>query len=196
VTKLPPIAHAFSHSGFPLELALVSGNNEALQETWHKADWHVPVHVYGFVDNIDDMMRAADLIVCKAGGLIVSEALSVGLPLLIAQAIPGQETGNAELVVQAGAGEMVEDGLDALVTVCHWLEDGGRLLAERSARARELGQPDAAFRVADLAVRAALTGAPPRDHKLTRDVAKLREMISANPLASGFERLLKLLGDV
>ena len=91
------------------------------------------------------MIRAADLLVCKAGGLIVSEALAAGVPLLIAQAIPGQETGNAEVVVQAGAGEMAADGLEALVAVCHWLEHDATLLAERSANARKLGRPDAAY---------------------------------------------------
>jgi 1,2-diacylglycerol 3-beta-galactosyltransferase len=41
------------------------------------------------------MMRAADAIICKAGGLTVTESLACGLPLLLTDVIPGQETGNA-----------------------------------------------------------------------------------------------------
>ena len=34
VTKLEPVAHALNHSGLPLELALVTGSNEALRSQW------------------------------------------------------------------------------------------------------------------------------------------------------------------
>ena len=196
VTKLEPVAHALNHSGLPLELALVTGSNEALRSQWEGETWHLPAHVYGFVDNMADMIRAADLLVCKAGGLIVSEALAAGVPLLIAQAIPGQETGNAEVVVQAGAGEMAADGLEALVAVCHWLEHDAALLAERAANARKLGRPDAAYQIADLAYQAALSGAQPREHRLPRSLPQLRETIKSQPISSGIERLLKTLTDV
>jgi UDP-N-acetylglucosamine:LPS N-acetylglucosamine transferase len=53
-------------------------------------------------------MRAADCILSKAGGLTVSEALVCGLPLILVDIIPGQETGNANHVVYGNAGVLLE----------------------------------------------------------------------------------------
>jgi UDP-N-acetylglucosamine:LPS N-acetylglucosamine transferase len=105
--------------------------------------------VYDFVDDMPTLMHASDFILCKAGGLIVSEALACGLPLLVIDVIPGQETGNAEYVIEHGAGERAKSGLAALEIVHHWLDEGGALLAERARNARRLGRPRAAFEIAE-----------------------------------------------
>ncbi|PKO22904.1 MAG: hypothetical protein CVU38_06995 [Chloroflexi bacterium HGW-Chloroflexi-1] len=187
VRKLEPVAHAFNHSGLPLELALVTGGNEALLKAWGEADWHLPAHVYGFVDDMAPMIRAADFIVCKAGGLIVSEALATGLPLMLVEVIPGQETGNAEFVVQGGAGELAPEPLNALACACHWLTNDGALLACRAAKARELGRPHAAYRVAELAWQAAQQGPQHREHRLLVQVPRLRELLSTRDPDLGAE---------
>jgi 1,2-diacylglycerol 3-beta-galactosyltransferase len=171
------VAQALNHSGLPLHLALVAGDNEALLAQWQHTEWHLPAHVYGYVSDMAHLMQAADFIVCKAGGLIVSEALAAGLPLLLVEAIPGQETGNAGYVVQGGAGELAPDPLDALACVCHWLEHEGALLAEKAARARQLGRPQAAYRVADLAWEAAQRGPQGREHRLLSQLPLLRELL-------------------
>jgi 1,2-diacylglycerol 3-beta-galactosyltransferase len=177
VTKLEPVARALNHSALPLELALVAGGDDALHQRWAGAEWHLPAHVYGYVDDMASMMLAADLIVCKAGGLIVSEALAAGLPLLLVEAIPGQETGNADYVVEGSAGVLVHDSLDALETVFHWLDHGGAELAGRAAQARQLGRPQAALRVADLAWEAAQQGAQRREHRLVAESPLLRDLL-------------------
>lgn len=45
--------------------------------------------------NIDEWMRVADIIVSKAGGLTISEAMYLQKPLIIINPIPGQEDYNA-----------------------------------------------------------------------------------------------------
>lgn len=180
VKRLGPVAHVFNHSGLPLHLALVAGDNEALLAQWQQTEWHLPAHVYGYVSDMARLMLAADFIVCKAGGLIVSEALAAGLPLLLVEAIPGQEIGNAEYVVQGGAGELAADPVDALTCVCHWLEHEGALLAARAAHARQLGRPRAAYRVADLAWEAVQRGPQNREHRLLSQLPLLRELLRAS----------------
>jgi 1,2-diacylglycerol 3-beta-galactosyltransferase len=179
VTKLEPVAQALNHSGLPLELALVAGGDEALRQRWADTEWHAPAHVHGYVTDMASMMLAADFIVCKAGGLIVSEALAAGLPLLLAEAIPGQETGNADYVVRGGAGELVDTPLDALSAVFHWLDRGGAELAQRAEKARGLGNPQAAFRVADLAWEAAQQGPQRRERRWTSQLQSLRNLLSS-----------------
>ena len=178
VTRLEPVADILNHSGLPLALALVSGGDDALLARWQTADWHLPAYVYGFVHNMAQFMQAADLIVCKAGGLIVSEALAAGLPLVIVEAIPGQETGNADLVVEGGAGEFPPDPAAALATICHWLDRDATLLAEHAGRARRLGRPQACYRVADLAWLAAQREPQRREHRLLGYVPFLRRLLN------------------
>ena len=178
VQKLEPVAQALNHTGLPLELVLVAGGNNELRARWQAETWHLPAHVHGFVDNMAELMQAADFIVCKAGGLIVSEALAAGLPLLLVEAIPGQETGNAEYVTRGRAGVLVEDPLEALMTVFHWLDAQGSELAQCTAQARSLGRPQAAARVAELAWEAAQQGPQRREHRLTEQLALLRDLLS------------------
>jgi 1,2-diacylglycerol 3-beta-galactosyltransferase len=145
------VAHALNHSGLPVQLIVVTGGDEERYEELQKTEWHRPAHVYNFVKNMPTMMRAADAIVCKAGGLTVTESLACGLPLMLTDVIPGQETGNAEYVVNGGAGEMIEVPLQALETVCHWLLNDGALLKERSANAIKIGRPRAAYDIVERA---------------------------------------------
>ena len=104
------------------------------------------------------MMRAADGIVCKAGGLIVTESLASGLPMMLIDVIPGQETGNAQYVIDGGAGRIAHDPIEALEIMCHWLNQGGQQLADQAANARQLGRPRAAYDIAELAWTAAQRG--------------------------------------
>ena len=178
VTKLEPVADVLNHSGLPLELALVAGGDEALLANWRGTDWHLPAHVYGFVEDMPSLMLAADFVICKAGGLIVSEALAAGLPLVLVQVIPGNETGNADLVIEGGAGELASEPLAALQCVFHWMEHDGALLSQRSANARKLGRPNAAARIAELAMHYAQQGTSAREHRLLAQVPLLRELLS------------------
>ncbi len=65
------------------------------------------VHNYGFVDNVDVMMDAADCIITKPGGLTTSEALAKGLPLILINPIPGQEERNTEFLLNNGMAQQV-----------------------------------------------------------------------------------------
>ena len=67
------------------------------------------IYSYGFVDNVDMMMDAADCIVTKPGGLTSSEALAKDLPLLMINPIPGQEDRNVEFMLNNGLAMNVTD---------------------------------------------------------------------------------------
>ena len=53
---------------------------------------------------MDDLVAASDLVITKSGGLIVSEVLARGTPMLVIDPIPGQEEWNADFVAGSGAG--------------------------------------------------------------------------------------------
>lgn len=151
VRNLLDAVRVLNHTNFPLQAIVVAGGDDAVYAELQKMDWHLPVVLYNLVDNMPTLMHAADFIVCKAGGLIVTEALACGLPLMLIDVIEGQETGNAEFVRENGAGEVARMPLDMLETLYHWLSDGGKRLQTCSRNARRVGRPQAADEIAELA---------------------------------------------
>lgn len=158
VANLQDALRVLNHSALPLQLAIVAGGDDELFDQLQATNWHIPAHLYNFVGNIPTLMRASDCVICKAGGLIVTEALACGLPLLLFGVIPGQETGNANYVTENGAGELADNPIEVLDIMSHWLQDGGELLARRAHSARNLGRPHAAYDVAEVVWAAAQRG--------------------------------------
>ena len=149
VDRLIDTLNVLNHFGIPMQLIVVAGKDEKLYQELKQIEWHVPVNIYNYVQNIPTLMKAADFIICKAGGLIITEALACARPMLLIDAIPGQETGNADYVVQNGAGDLAREPVEVLETVSHWMMDGGLLLSQRAENASRLGKPNAAYEVAN-----------------------------------------------
>lgn len=104
---------------------------------------HVELRTYGFVDTVHTFMAAADLLITKSGGLTSSEALARGLPMLIIDPIPGQESRNADLLVEHGAGWKAVNLANLIYKLSGLLRHPDRLQRARRA-ARELARPHAA----------------------------------------------------
>ncbi len=95
---------AIAAAGLDLELAVVTGRNQVLEQQLRRTPWQIPVHVYGFVRNIPDLMCAADVLITKAGPSTICEGLACGLPIIIYSYLPGQEVGNVRYLEQHKAG--------------------------------------------------------------------------------------------
>ena len=150
VEHLEDTLRIINHSGLQMQLVAVAGGNDVLFHHLQSVEWHMETQVHNFVTNLPEMMHGADCIICKAGGLIVSESLACGLPLILIDVLPGQETGNAAYVVENGAGELAGDPLLVLEILYHWLADDQRLLVEKASCAQHLGRPRSAFEIANI----------------------------------------------
>jgi 1,2-diacylglycerol 3-beta-galactosyltransferase len=137
-------------SGAQAQLVMIAGRNERLRARLAATTWSLPVQVTGFVQNMHEWMRAADLLVTKAGPSTISEALVMGLPIVLSGALPGQEQPNVDYVVQAGAGVWAPTPRRAAVAVRDLLSSDNPSLDQMAARAQALGQPGAARRVAEI----------------------------------------------
>jgi len=107
------------------------------------------LHVQGFVDNMADWLRSADVVVTKAGPGTIAEATACGAPLLLTSHVPGQEKGNTEFVVGAGAGTHVPSVDDLVAEVRRLRGDPAAVDAMRAAAVR-VSRPRAAAEVAAL----------------------------------------------
>ncbi len=84
------------------QILCVCGNNKENYEEIASSFFSHDVYPFGFVNNIDIMMDAADFIITKPGGLSVSESLAKNLPMILVSPIPGQETRNREFLLNSG----------------------------------------------------------------------------------------------
>jgi processive 1,2-diacylglycerol beta-glucosyltransferase len=81
-----------------IQCFVVCGNNAELKTTLENNKFGFPLHVYGFVSFMDELMETSDLLIAKTGGATTSESLAKGLPMVVLEPIPGQETRNADVL--------------------------------------------------------------------------------------------------
>ncbi len=148
---LAATARAIDEAHLPLQLIIVTGRNRALREQLERTRWQIPVKVYGFVTEMPDFLRAADILITKAGPGTICEAFIAGLPLILYSKMPGQEDGNVDFVVQHGAGVWAPQPGLVVRALQHWLRRPEERL-KTAQIALKLGRPKAAREIAHLLV--------------------------------------------
>lgn len=139
---------AVDRSNLPLMMAVVSGRNEKLKTRLENAGLRTPHQIYGFVENIPQLMFAADMIVTKAGPGTISEAFIAGLPIILYSRMPGQEEGNVNFVVEKEVGVWAPDPQKVADTLRHWLEDPD-IITKMAAKTKSYAKPDASRDIAN-----------------------------------------------
>jgi processive 1,2-diacylglycerol beta-glucosyltransferase len=94
---------------------------------------------------------ASDLVITKPGGLTTSECLAMGLPMIVISPIPGQEKRNANFLLENGAALKACDSGALNYRVSMLLNEPAHLEKLR-IKAKQLGKPDAALIVLDIAL--------------------------------------------
>lgn len=128
----------------------------------------VDAEVSPFLDNIADAYQWADLVLCRAGALTVSEIAAAGLAALFVpypHAVDDHQSKNAQYLVTANAARVLEEEEMDAPTLKAQLEEfvadavaGRQRLTQMAARARQLALPDAATRVAQAFIEEAERG--------------------------------------
>lgn len=135
------------------QIAVVTGRNKSLRARLEKSaqEWRKqqPIHIYGFVTHMPTLMAAADMLVTKAGPATISEACIAGLPVILSDAIPGQEDGNIDYVVENNIGVYAPSPNKVANAVEHWLSQGIDAIRARGLRARSISKPEAVWTIAD-----------------------------------------------
>jgi processive 1,2-diacylglycerol beta-glucosyltransferase len=133
------------------QMVVVCGRNPRLVEHAQRvaASRNGLMRIFGFVDNMDELMAASDVIITKSGGLTVSAALALSLPLVIFTPIPGQEARNAAFLIKYGAAVQIDRFGRLEEAVRQLLAQPGALRAMQQ-RVRRLAKPGAAVAVARL----------------------------------------------
>jgi processive 1,2-diacylglycerol beta-glucosyltransferase len=136
-----------------VELVIVCGRAEGLVHAARALarEYGLRAEVVGFEPDMPARVASAHVVVGKAGGLTVSEALAAGRPMVIAGAVPGNEAINARLVEAGGAGVVARP--EDVGPIVRRLREA-QAIAPMGRRARRLVLARAADRIIDVALRA------------------------------------------
>jgi UDP-N-acetylglucosamine--N-acetylmuramyl-(pentapeptide) pyrophosphoryl-undecaprenol N-acetylglucosamine transferase len=162
------------NSAVPHALAALRGTVEVRHQCGEKlreeaalayAGARIVASVEPFIADMAEAYAWADIVVCRAGALTLSELCAAGVGSLLVpfpQAVDDHQTKNADYLVERGAALLLPQGdslADDLRTALSELAvDPARRLKMAEA-ARALSMPDAAERVADIVLQAS-TPAP------------------------------------
>ncbi len=146
------IAALVEQTSTPVELTVVAGRHFGrLRRTlawWERRVEPGRIRVLGWTDRIPEFLRTHHMVIGKAGGAFVQEALAASRPMLINYVVPGQEEGNARLMVSAGAAQRIQQPSEIPGAVDAIFADGGRRWTEMANAAADHAIPDAAIRIA------------------------------------------------
>lgn len=110
------------------------------------------VDVLGYVDEMAALMGAADLIVCKSGGLTVTECLCAGTPMILLGRAYGQEKSNVTMLTSAGAAYHVTTWRE-LYDLLRLIEGHPQMTDGVLVNASLIRRPDAAMQIARATIR-------------------------------------------
>ena len=91
-----------------VRVAVTTGRDEDLARriSGIAAELGKKVDVFGWTPEMPRLMAESHLLISKAGGATVQESLAAKTPMIITQIVPGQEEGNARLILERKAGAL------------------------------------------------------------------------------------------
>jgi 1,2-diacylglycerol 3-beta-galactosyltransferase len=144
---LAKTAQAIDESGLDIGMVIVAGRNERLKAYLENYKWENPTIVYGFTREMPELMRAADILVTKAGSATITEGLNANIPIVMYAKLPGQEDGNVTFIEEAGAGVFAPEPHLVVRALTRWI-CRPREYEQIVENARRASRPDSARTIA------------------------------------------------
>ncbi|MGE3312672.1 MAG: PHP domain-containing protein [Limisphaerales bacterium] len=108
------------------------------------------VRLYGWTQLMPRLLLTHHLVIGKAGGATVQEAIAARCPMIVNQAIPGQEEGNARLIADQGFGCVVDGRRETVEAVKRAFSDRALVWKDWRERLNRASRPGAVFRIAEM----------------------------------------------
>jgi processive 1,2-diacylglycerol beta-glucosyltransferase len=157
VGPIEGIVRAVDGISKPAQAVVICGHNEELVKQMEalKPSLKIDLKVLGFVDNVYDFMEVSDVLISKAGGITVTEAMAKELPVIIIKPIPGQETRNSDFFTSHGAAIRVNDVSEikgVLDNLTGTVREGDCPLTRMKASIQKIRKPTASVDITKLAI--------------------------------------------
>jgi len=134
-----------------IQVIAVCGHNKAVYKDIEilRKKLNYPVILFAFTDKVAELMSISDIMITKAGGISVTEALDMRLPMILFGSIPGQEDWNERMLISSGSAKRARKIKDIPVIADEMLLSPGVYGSFKSA-VQKVRRPDAAERIVEI----------------------------------------------
>lgn len=137
-----------------ISLSVTVGRDETLREAVDAAVRQSgrTAKLYGWTPHMPELLMSHHVLIGKAGGAAVQEAIAARTPMIVTKVVPGQEEGNARLLVENGCGAVCPSP-ELIAQKLEELRAGQAALWKSwESNLGKLSRPDAALRMAEMIV--------------------------------------------
>lgn len=133
-----------------IELCITVGRDEKLREQVETAvrSSSKPVTIHGWTNDMPELLHEHHLVITKAGGATIQEAIASRCPVIISQIVPGQEEGNARLILDNHCGAQSTSVAETVQLVKQAFQDDNKLWKEWYENLGPLSKPSASLDIA------------------------------------------------
>lgn len=128
-----------------MQMVICACSNKRWIKKLSNLDWPWPTRITGWTDEMHAFIHGSDIVMTKAGGATVMECISSKKPIIIIEAIPGQETGNVMLIQKYNLGVVMDRDFSNFDHAVEYILSHANLIKKNMAA---LGKPNAAMETA------------------------------------------------
>lgn len=133
------------------QIVNVCGSNEHMKNRIDNLYTRKKLYNFGFVNNVDLIMDASDILITKPGGLTVSEALAKNVPMILVDPIPGQEDRNRDFLINIGVATGISKHMTIDEAVSQLLTIPGRMEQIKEMQ-KIFARPDSSKLIGDFVI--------------------------------------------
>ncbi|MDD5496208.1 MAG: glycosyltransferase [Candidatus Omnitrophica bacterium] len=145
------LVRLIDRSQLELQTIIATGSNRRLYDLLVRRtkSFRKPTLIFPFAANVNELMGISAIIMTKPGGITTAEALATGIPMLIVNPLPGQESMNTKFLLREEVALKCENPHDAVIVLeellCH-----PNKLRRMGLKAKGLSKPESAVNIAKL----------------------------------------------
>ena len=142
VKNIVDIYREISTIDLEFQVIVIVGNNRSVYKIMQKelTDSKKKTKLIGFTNEVEKYMKISDVLITKPGGLTVTEALVSNIPMIIFDAIPGQEEGNARFLIENDVAVSIGKGISCSKIIEKLLKNKKRISAMKE-KCKNISKP-------------------------------------------------------
>ena len=107
-----------------LQVVIICGKNNQFKMRLEKNfEGKKDIEIIGYTNDMREWMQTSDVLITKAGGVIISEALASTIPLILLNPVPGQERENAKYFERNGLAKIAYTESEIIEHLTYFLNE-------------------------------------------------------------------------
>lgn len=132
-----------------IELTVTVGRNERLRRVLEGLAVNRRLEIFGWTDQLPRLMRTNHILIGKAGGATVQEAIASACPMIVNHVVSGQEEGNVRLIVQTNCGSLARSAGEVVAEVQRVFADDAKQWRLWKQNITRMSRPRASLDIAE-----------------------------------------------